>query len=558
MIVDWNGARGRRRLHAWRAPSTASSRRRSRRLRQAAGWRWRSDWMLSQPDAELALGGGAPVALQPLAAAGAAGVGRAGARRARHVPVVDAGTAAALEHSRRQAARSPSSRATAATSPMRPARLPRPAPPPWSRTPGDGAECAGTLDQPAPLPAFQARPFEALRLLGRRGAGRAPDAPLARVHLRPRRRRGTVAFPPGRLLDGAARHVAAFVEDYRLARRHVGLRAIGSGTWGSAGCQDAASPPSASSAPSRCRARSRTMSARSAEWGRTVEVRDADGRPEGALDAPSRPVAARETIRDRWFGGPIVAKASPLGGRVRLAGPLRTGRMTTSGWCSRRSSTTRATRASRSTSGSSTGSCTSTASSSPRATTRSGCSTSLRRSATVRARLRDAPRERVLAALDRTSRRAGGSPRERPAGDHETLPLIDVDYDLALSSLNTARPGPFSFGVGFRLAPGAAPSPITSVVVEVSWNGGTTWSPAASKCKRASCTVQVRNPSSGSASLRVTATDAAGRSVVQTVSDAYGVANEEPGRNPGVSLMGDPGFEPGTSALSERRSNQLS
>ena len=113
---------------------------------------------------------------------------------------------------------------------------------------------------------------------------------------------------------------------------------------------------------------------------------------------------------------------------------------------------------------------------------------------------------------------------QRPAGDHESLPLINVDYDLGLSSLNTARPGPFSFGVGFRLAPGAAPSPIASVAVEVSWNGGVTWSPAASKCKRASCTVQVRNPSAGSASLRVTATDAAGRSVVQTVSDAYGVA----------------------------------
>jgi hypothetical protein len=60
--------------------------------------------------------------------------------------------------------------------------------------------------------------------------------------------------------------------------------------------------------------------------------------------------------------------------------------------------------------------------------------------------------------------------------------------------------------------------------VDASWNGGTTWSPATARCKLASCTVQVRNPGSGSASLRVTATDAAGRSVVQTVIDAYGVA----------------------------------
>jgi hypothetical protein len=109
------------------------------------------------------------------------------------------------------------------------------------------------------------------------------------------------------------------------------------------------------------------------------------------------------------------------------------------------------------------------------------------------------------------------------AGDHETLPLINVDYDLQLSSLSTAQPGPFSFGVGLRLAPGATPSPIRSVAVDVSWNGGTTWAPAATRCKVGSCTVQVRNPRSGSASLRVTATDAAGGSVVQTVGDAYGI-----------------------------------
>ena len=60
--------------------------------------------------------------------------------------------------------------------------------------------------------------------------------------------------------------------------------------------------------------------------------------------------------------------------------------------------------------------------------------------------------------------------------------------------------------------------------MEASWNGGATWSPAATRCKGAACTVQIRNPGSGSASLRVTATDAAGRSVVQTVGDAYGVA----------------------------------
>ena len=148
---------------------------------------------------------------------------------------------------------------------------------------------------------------------------------------------------------------------------------------------------------------------------------------------------------------------------------------------------------------------------------------------------------------------------ERPAGDHETLPLINVDYDLSLSNLNTAPPGPFSFGVRFRLAPGATPSPITSVVVERSWNGGTTWSPAASRCKRASCTVQDPQSRLG---LRIPAGDRDGRRRPLGRPDGQrrlrGREMNSPGWKPGVSPMGDPGFEPGTSALSERRSNQLS
>ena len=49
--------------------------------------------------------------------------------------------------------------------------------------------------------------------------------------------------------------------------------------------------------------------------------------PRGALDAPTRPVAARETIRDRWFGGPIVATDLRRSrAAVRLAGcPYREG-----------------------------------------------------------------------------------------------------------------------------------------------------------------------------------------------------------------------------------------
>ena len=155
---------------------------------------------------------------------------------------------------------------------------------------------------------------------------------------------------------------------------------------------------------------------------------------------------------------PRRSRTSPTGG------PPRTGRVTTSGCSSRRSRTTRATSATRSTSGSSTGSSTSTASSPPPGDDPLWMQTFARRSAIS-----------TSSSTRRIARTGSGSARqdvetrwrftsERPAGDHETLPLINVDYDLSLSSLNTAPPGPFSFGVRFRLAPGATPSPITSVV----------------------------------------------------------------------------------------------
>ena len=39
---------------------------------------------------------------------------------------------------------------------------------------------------------------------------------------------------------------------------------------------------------------------------------------------------------------------------------------------------------------------------------------------------------------------------ETPA-DHENLPLMAVDYDLALSKTNTAKRGAYTFGVHFRM-----------------------------------------------------------------------------------------------------------
>ena len=175
---------------------------------------------------------------------------------------------------------------------------------------GDGAECAGILDQPAPLPAFEARPYDAVRLLGRRSNAQIE------THSSPEYIYDLVGswdglVPAGAVLDGGAKRVASFVEDYRslggtsdaghrVWDMHLGwVQSLGIAAFGLV--RPVAVPGTVTHYVSPA-----------AQWERTVEVRDADGQPEGALDAPTRPVAARETIRDHWFGGPIVAQTSPL------------------------------------------------------------------------------------------------------------------------------------------------------------------------------------------------------------------------------------------------------
>ena len=115
---------------------------------------------------------------------------------------------------------------------------------------------------------------------------------------------------------------------------------------------------------------------------------------------------------------------------------------------------------------------------------------------------------------------------QRPEGDHEVLPLLSIDYDLPLSETNTAPGGEsFSFGLGFRMPPEVVVKPLVRVSVEVSWDGGASWTALDARgcLKQKSCTVKLKNPRSGSASFRVAAADTAGRTVTQTVIDAYAV-----------------------------------
>jgi hypothetical protein len=75
-------------------------------------------------------------------------------------------------------------------------------------------------------------------------------------------------------------------------------------------------------------------------------------------------------------------------------------------------------------------------------------------------------------------------------------------------------------GVGAR-------SPITSVGVSVSFDGGTTWQPAHVAGAHGSYLVTWRNPAPGVApTLKVTAADTLGGQITQTLTNAYTVGGQ--------------------------------
>ena len=144
------------------------------------------------------------------------------------------------------------------------------------------------------------------------------------------------------------------------------------------------------------------------------------------------------------------------------------------------------------------------------------------------ARLLDLPPQRLLPGSDRAERRPNGSSAqglESYAGD--APPSSPLDYDLQLSETNTAPGGAsFSFGLGFRMPSEVAVKPLARVSVEVSLGRRDVMDGARRSRlpKQKSCTVKLKNQRSGSASLRsAPAADTAGRSVTQTVIDAYAV-----------------------------------
>ncbi|MBA2956267.1 hypothetical protein GON03_18165 [Nocardioides sp. MAH-18] len=113
---------------------------------------------------------------------------------------------------------------------------------------------------------------------------------------------------------------------------------------------------------------------------------------------------------------------------------------------------------------------------------------------------------------------------EQPTSSRTVLPMIGVDYRMDLSATNSAPRGHYRFEVAFPTPQGPAASRIEHRRVEVSWGHGTTWERLPlSRCEKDACSVTVSNRAAATASLRAEAEDRLGRSVEQTIIDAYAV-----------------------------------
>lgn len=116
------------------------------------------------------------------------------------------------------------------------------------------------------------------------------------------------------------------------------------------------------------------------------------------------------------------------------------------------------------------------------------------------------------------------------AGPCQILPVLTLNYQLATSETDTssAPVQHMRLTVGHLTYDGnGSHAPITSATVAVSFDGGTTWQPAVVAGHDGRYPVTWKNPASAagtSPDLQVTATDAAGGSITQTITSAYTIA----------------------------------
>jgi hypothetical protein len=111
----------------------------------------------------------------------------------------------------------------------------------------------------------------------------------------------------------------------------------------------------------------------------------------------------------------------------------------------------------------------------------------------------------------------------------KVLPLMTADYSLPVNMLGQLAPGPVSAGIDVGHLTGATNVVVTKLTVQVSFNGGSSWRPAAitpigSGRFTVSFTVPATANTDGFGAIKLSATDAYGGTLTQTIQHAFAVA----------------------------------
>ena len=482
-----------------------------------------SNWWLSQPQGVLSPAEGQPLALRSLPSADGTTAPTAPAEIDGSFKIVNAGRAAAPNTSAVKGAVAVVSGTcddlTAVATALKKAGAAA-----MVAYPGPGQECAGTIDGTVGLPSLQARAIDAADLL--------PTVRNARAglvtHEVPEYMYDLVRYwkdevPKGGTVDGTAAATAALVEHYNgmgstsadgllAGERLIGwIPGRGSAIYGMVH-------------PVPFPATVTHYASTAAAWERSVSGLDAKYGGEYAyLWAPRTAYKAGTTNRDTWFGGPISTRVSPLntvdsgnppptregnwvylyamGAYVDAAGHIG---QSDSGYTGRVYADDKLVLT---------------------APISSWMAQSLS-PGTHRLRVvTEAQRENLFWRQATEVKTTWEFDSEPATGPYVVLPMLNISYQLPeLSSTNAVPAGEYAFGVAFSMPDTVEMSPVVKRSVEISWDGGQTWGAAKlTKCGDTSCKAHVTNQPGGQASMRVSATDAAGRTVSQEVVKAYAV-----------------------------------
>lgn len=115
------------------------------------------------------------------------------------------------------------------------------------------------------------------------------------------------------------------------------------------------------------------------------------------------------------------------------------------------------------------------------------------------------------------------TPATPATGPCAVLPLLSIGYDPPVDLSGRAAGGATRLGITVAPTQNAPATTITTATVEVSVDDGATWTPATLTGSDGRYTAAFTTPTDGFVSTRVTATDAAGNTVTQTVIRAYAI-----------------------------------